>query len=81
MFIIRRSNCIIQHLVSSHSVDDHPVRRCADAQMCTGYVDARRISSYHNYQMATVSNKGSVQHRDHSYVIFNTNLLHIVYIC
>jgi len=28
VLIIRRSNCIIQHLVSSHSVGGRPVRRC-----------------------------------------------------
>ena len=29
VLIIRRSNCIIQHLVSSHSVGGCPVYRCA----------------------------------------------------
>jgi len=29
VLIIRKSNCIIQHLVSSHSVGCRPVRSCA----------------------------------------------------
>ena len=31
VLIIRKSNCIIQHLVSSHSVDGRPVRRLRDS--------------------------------------------------
>ena len=34
MIIIRRSNCIIQHLVSSHSVRGRPVRECDDTRCC-----------------------------------------------
>ena len=33
VLIIRRSNCIIQHLVSSHSVGGRPVRRLRESSL------------------------------------------------
>jgi len=39
VLIIRRSNCIIQHLVSSHSVGGRPVRTCApDGHLQSGSI-------------------------------------------
>ena len=39
MLIMRRSNCTLQHLVSSHSVGGHPVHRLREESflnLCTG---------------------------------------------
>jgi len=41
VLIIRRSNCVIQHLVSSHCVGGHPVRRLRSGRPPTECDDTR----------------------------------------